>query len=106
MITDPYLHGRLGDIAGQLHVWAARAGALFVVFTGLYLVGRHRRLTVEDALAGVGLVIWLAADVGIAYFIAPDAALLRWLARGALAVALVAGYLTLRSGRPLGPEEV
>jgi YjbE family integral membrane protein len=106
MVTDPFLLGVLGESAGHLHAWAGRAGALFVVFLGLYLVRRHRRLTVEDALAGVGLVIWLAADVGIAQFIAPDATLLRWLARGAVAVALVIGYFALRSGRPLGPEEV
>jgi YjbE family integral membrane protein len=106
MTTDPFVLGWFGETAGHLHPWAGRAGALIVVGLGLVLVGRHRRLTVEDALAGVGLVIWLVADVGIAYFIEPSAIVLRWLARGALALALATGYMALRSGRPLGPEEI
>lgn len=106
LITDPVVFGLLGETVGHLDVWMGHAGALFVVFLGLYLISRHRRLTVEDGLAGIGLVIWLAAEIGIEHFIAPGAVLLRWLARGALAVALAGGYLTLRSGRPLGPEEV
>ena len=105
--TDPALLGWIGEAAAHLlHPWAGRAGALIVVGIGLFLVGRKRRLTVEDALAGVALVIWLAADIAIAHFIADTATLLRWLARGALAVVLAAGYVTLRSGRPLGPEDV
>jgi YjbE family integral membrane protein len=105
--TDPALVGFLGEAAaGQLHPWAGRAGALIVVGLGLVLVSRKRRLTVEDALAGVGLLIWFAADIGIAHFIADSAILLRWLARGTVAVVLAAGYVTLRSGRPLGREEV
>ena len=105
--TDPALLGWIGEAAAHLlHPWAGRAGALIVVGIGLFLVGRKRRLTVEDALAGVALVIWLAADIAIAHFIADTAILLRWLARGALAVVLAAGYVTLRSGRPLGPEDV
>jgi YjbE family integral membrane protein len=104
--TDPALLGWIGEAAHLLHPWAGRAGALIVVGIGLFLVGRKRRLTVEDALAGIALVIWLSADIGIAHFIADTAILLRWLARGALAVVLAAGYVTLRSGRPLGPEDV
>jgi len=104
--TDPALLGFLGETAAHLHPWAGRAGALIVVGLGLVLVSRKRRLTVEDALAGVGLLIWFAADVGIEHFIADTAILLRWLARGAVAVVLAAGYVTLRSGRPLGGEEV
>lgn len=106
LVTDPFLLGLFGETVGHLHAWAARAGALFVVFFGLYLVGRQRPLTVEDALAGVGLLILLAADIAIAQFVPPDAALTRWLARGALAVVLVVGYFALRSRRPLGAEEV
>jgi len=105
--TDPALLGWIGEAAAHLlHPWAGRAGALIVVGIGLYLVGRKRRLTVEDILAGIALVIWLAADIGIAHFIADNAVLLRWLVRGALAVVLAAGYVGLRSGRTLGPEDV
>jgi YjbE family integral membrane protein len=104
--TDPALVGFLGETAAHLHPWAGRAGALIVVGLGLILVSRKRRLTVEDALAGVGLLIWFAADVGIEHLIADTAVAMRWLARGAVAVVLAAGYVTLRSSRPLGGEEV
>lgn len=105
--TDPALIGWIGEAAAHLlHPWAGRAGALIVVGGGLFLVGRKRRLTVEDMLAGIALVIWLAADIGIAHFIAVTAILLRWLVRGALVVVLAAGYMALRSGRTLGPEDV
>jgi YjbE family integral membrane protein len=105
--TDPALVGFLGDAtAGQLHPWAGRAGALIVVGLGLIMVGRRRRLTVEDALAGAGLLIWLAADIGIDHFITETAILLRWLTRCAVAIVLAVGYVTLRSGRRLGGEEV
>jgi YjbE family integral membrane protein len=104
--TDPALLAFLSETAAHLHPWAGRAGALIVVGLGLIMIGRYRRLTVEDALAGVGLLIWLAADIGIEHFIADTAILLRWLARGAVAVVLAAGYVTLRSRRPLGREEV
>jgi YjbE family integral membrane protein len=105
--TDPALDSWIGDAAaGQLHPWAGRAGALVVVGLGLVMVGRRRRLTVEDALAGLGLLIWLATDIGIEHFITETAILLRWLTRCAVAIVLAVGYVTLRSGRRLGGEEV
>jgi YjbE family integral membrane protein len=104
--TDPALLGYFGDVMYHWHGWAARAGALLVVGIGLFKVGRKRRLTIEDLLAGVGLVIWLASDVGIEGLIPPKGNLLRWSVRGVVAVVLAAGYLALRSGRPIGPEEV
>jgi YjbE family integral membrane protein len=106
MSTDPVLLAWLAETASDLHPWAGRAGALGVVFLGLFLVRHRRHLTVEDALAGVGLVIWIVGDIGIEHFIAPDAFVLSWLARGALALVIAAGYMALRSGRPLGGEEV
>jgi YjbE family integral membrane protein len=105
MCTDPALIGFFPAV-GEWHAWAGRAGALLVVGLGLLQTSRRRPLTVEDALAAVGLVVWLAGDVGIEQLIALDAILLRWSARGAVAVVLAAGYLALRSGRSIGPEEV
>jgi YjbE family integral membrane protein len=104
--TDPALLGYFGDVMYHWHAWAGRAGALIVVGFGLFKVGRKRRLTVEDVLAGAGLLIWLAADVGIETLIPPEGNLLRWSVRGAIALVLAAGYLALRSGRPIGREEV
>jgi YjbE family integral membrane protein len=104
--TDPALLGFLGETATHLHLWAGRAGALIVVGLGLIVVGRKRRLTVEDVLAGVSLVIWLGADVGIEHLIADTAVAMRWLVRGAVATLLAVGYKALRSRRRLGGEEV
>jgi YjbE family integral membrane protein len=106
MSTDPALLGLLGATAAHLHPWAGRAGALIVIGFGLALLSRKRRLTVDDVLAGVGLLVWFAADVAIEHWIAEGATAARWLARGAVAVVLAIGYLALRSGRSLGREEV
>jgi YjbE family integral membrane protein len=106
MITDPALLGWLGDAAYHWQGWAGAAGALIVVGFGLIQVRRKRRLTMEDILAGIGVLIWLAADIGIDYFIAETAILLRWLVRGAVVVLLAAGYIALRNSRPIGPEDV
>jgi YjbE family integral membrane protein len=94
--TDPALLGWIGEAAAYLlNPWVGRAGALIVVGTGLFLI-----------LAGIALVIWLAADIVIAHFIADTALMLRWLVRGAVLVVLAVGYMALRSGRTLGPEDV
>jgi YjbE family integral membrane protein len=105
--TDPAVAGIVGHAAaGQLETWAGRAGALLVLGIGLARVHRRRRLTVEDVLAGVGLSIWLAADIGIAHFIAETAVLMRWTTRAAVLLLLALGYAALRSGRAVGREEV
>jgi YjbE family integral membrane protein len=105
--TDPAMAGFIGPAAAHhMETWTGRAGALLVLGVGLLRVARRRRLTVEDVLAGVGLVIWLAADVGIAYFVAETAVATRWLIRGGLFVLLAFGYFALRSGRAVGGEEV
>ena len=58
---------------------------IIVVGVGLSWCGRHRRLTVEDILAGVGLLIWLVADIGIEHFIAETAIRTALAGRGAVA---------------------
>ena len=105
--TDPALTGLIGHAAaGHLETWAGRVGALAVLGIGLIRVHRHRRLTVEDMLAGVGLLIWLGADIGIARFIAESAQITRWAIRIVLLALLTVGYFGLRSSRAIGGEEV
>jgi len=105
--TDPAFAAFIGPAAsGHMQSWAGRAGALLVVGFGLIKVGRRRRLTVEDVLAGVGLLIWLGADMAIAYLIPETAVLTRWATRGGVFLLLAAGYFALRSGRAVGREEV
>lgn len=105
--TDPALAGFIGiPAAHHLETWAGRAGALLVLAFGLIRVRRHRRLIVEDVLAGVGLVTWICVDIAIAHFIAETAVLTRWLVRAALFALLAFGYFGLRSSRAVGREEV
>jgi YjbE family integral membrane protein len=104
--TDPALLGYFGDVMYLWHAWAGRAGALIVVGIGLLQVSRRRRLSVEDVMAGVGLLVWLAADVGIAHFIAPAEIALRWLARGVILLMFLTAYAFMRGGRAVGREQV
>ena len=105
--TDPALAGLIGHAAaGHLETWAGRVGALAVLGIGLIRVHRHRRLTIEDMLAGVGLLIWLGADIGIDRFIAESAQVTRWGIRIVLFALLTVGYFGLRSSRAIGGEEV
>jgi YjbE family integral membrane protein len=105
--TDPALAALIGHVAtGHVETWAGRAGALLVLGIGLIRVHRHRRLTVEDVLAGVGLLIWLGADIGIDWFIAEGAQITRWAIRIVLFALLTVGYFGLRSSRAIGGEEV
>ncbi len=106
MSTDPAVIGWLGAAtAHDLHNWAGRVGALFVVGTGLFLVRRHRALQPDDIMAGVGVVVWILADVVIEASIDDAHEVARWIARGVLAVALTAGYAISRSRRRVGTEE-
>jgi YjbE family integral membrane protein len=105
--TDPALAGFIGaPAAHHMETPAGRAGALLVLAFGFIRVRRHRRLTVEDMLAGIGLVIWVGADIAIAQFVPETAMLTRWAARAAVFALLAVGYFGLRSGRALGREEV
>jgi YjbE family integral membrane protein len=105
--TDSALTDFIGPPAAHLlETWAGRAGALLVLAIGLFRVSRRRRLIVDDVLAGVGLLIWLGADVVTAAFIAEGAVLTRWMIRAGVLLLLVLGYFGLRSGRAIGGEEV
>jgi YjbE family integral membrane protein len=106
MSSDPALLGFIGQAAQHWHPWAGRIGAAVVVGLGLILVSRNRRLTMEDMLAGIGLVVLLAAAAGIDRVIAADATAARWLALAAVAAALAAAYMALRSHRPPGSEQL
>src|SRR3954462_7466909 len=58
MATDPGLVGKLSEATlHTLHIWGGPIGGLIVVGTGYWLVGRHRKLMLDEILAGVALVI-------------------------------------------------
>ncbi len=107
LVTDPAVAGWLGESAAHFwHSWASRLGAVIVTLVGLYTVNRGRKLLVEDILAGVFLVVWIAGDVAIDAMFTETESMKRWLTRGVIAVGLVVAYAFVRSNRAVGPEEV
>ncbi|MEI7804342.1 MAG: YjbE family putative metal transport protein [Hyphomicrobiales bacterium] len=99
MSTDPAVAGWAGPaVLHQLHDWGGRIGALLVVGLGYMMVRKHRALKLDEILAGVGLVIWIAADIIIDNMFGgatPDLVKL-WSSRGVVFVALLIGYMMVR----------
>src|SRR5882672_552621 len=63
MATDPALNGWLSEpVLHQLHIWGGPVGGIIVVGMGYILVGKHRRLMLDEILAGVALLIWIVVD--------------------------------------------
>src|SRR3954463_14630728 len=58
MVTDPALANWFSEpVLHQLHIWGGPIGGLIVMALGYIIVGRHRRLKLDEVLAGVALVI-------------------------------------------------
>src|SRR5204862_279522 len=58
MVNDVVLNGWFSaPVLHQLHVWGGPVGGIIVVGMGYILVGRHRRLILDEILAGVALLI-------------------------------------------------
>lgn len=97
--TDPFLTSFFTEATlHEMHAWAGPLGGLIVVGIGYAMVRRHRRLYLDEILAGVGLVLWIIMDrltdslFGGAN---PDLAAI-WEVRGALFVTLVIIYVVCR----------
>ena len=99
MATDPSLARVFGEATLRvLHDWGGPVGGLIVVGIGYIMVGRHRRLALDEILAGVALVIWIVVDrISDELFGGATADLLKiWSIRGALIVALIIAYMVCR----------
>lgn len=97
--TDPFLTSFFTEATlHEMHAWAGPLGGLIVIGVGYMLVRRHRRLYLDEVLAGVGLVLWIVMDrltdslFGGAN---PDLTAI-WEIRGALFVTLVIIYVVCR----------
>src|SRR5204862_3980778 len=93
----------LGDwfsepVQHQLHIWGGPVGGIIVLGTGYILVGRHRRLILDEILAGVALLIWVVFDrVNDSLFGGANPDLFKiWSARGVLLAALIVAYAIAR----------
>ena len=63
MATDPVLAKVLSE--GQLHLLhdvGGPVGGIIVLGLGYIIVGRHRRLFLDEILAGVALAVWIVGD--------------------------------------------
>jgi hypothetical protein len=72
------------------------------------LVSRHRRLILDEVLAGVALLIWIVVDrINDRLFGGADPDLVRiWTVRGAVFVLLIAAYAVARSQWHVEQEKV
>jgi YjbE family integral membrane protein len=109
MVNDPALTGYIGGpLLHQLHIWGGPVGGFFVLGMGYFLVGKHRRLILDEILAGVALAVWVVVDrVNDNLFggASPDQ-LKIWSVRGALMVVLIAAYAFARNQWHIEQEEV
>ncbi len=63
MVTDPALNGWFSEpVLHQLHIWGGPVGGIIVLGLGYIIVGRHRRLILDEILAGVALLVWIVVE--------------------------------------------
>src|SRR5256885_225400 len=63
MATDAALNNWFSEaVLHQLHIWGGPVGGFIVLGLGYVIVGQHRRLILDEILAGVALLIWIIVD--------------------------------------------
>ncbi len=109
MVNDAALSGWFGEaILHQFHIWGGPIGGIFVLGMGYILVGRHRRLILDEILAGAALLIWIAVErVNDTLFGGANPDLVKiWSVRAALFAAMVVAYAIARSQWHIEQEKV
>jgi YjbE family integral membrane protein len=99
MAADSALNGWLSEpVLHQLHIWGGPVGGIFVLGMGYILVGKHRRLILDEILAGVALLIWIVVDrVSESLFGGANPDLLKiWTVRCVLLAVLIVAYVIAR----------
>jgi YjbE family integral membrane protein len=100
MVTDPALAGWFSDaVLQQLHIWGGPVGGFIVLGLGYIIVSRHRRLILDEILAGVALLVWIIVDrVSDALYGGADPDLVKiWAIRGVLILVMTVAYGMCRS---------
>jgi len=109
MTTDPVLAGVFSETTlHALHIWGGPAGGIIVLAAGYILVGRHRRLFLDEILAGVALIVWIVVDRvsdSLLGGVNPDLVKI-WSVRGALLLILIVAYAICRNRWHIEKEEV
>src|SRR5438477_187507 len=99
MVTDPVLANWFSEpLLHQLHIWGGPVGGLIVMGLGYIIVGQHRRLILDEILAGVALVIWIIVDrISDSMFGGADPDLVKiWIVRFVLILAMTVAYALAR----------
>jgi YjbE family integral membrane protein len=99
MVTDPALNSWFSEpVLHQLHIWGGPIGGIIVLGLGYIIVGKHRRLMLDEILAGVALLVWIAVErVNETLYGGANAELAKlWGVRGGLLVAMVIAYALAR----------
>jgi YjbE family integral membrane protein len=109
MATDPMLARIFSETTMHaLHEWGGPVGGLIVVGIGYVLVRKHRRLYVDEILAGLGLLVWIVVDRfsdSIFGGATPSLATI-WGIRGALVVFMAIAYVICRKRWHVEAEKV
>jgi YjbE family integral membrane protein len=109
MVSDSALGDWFSEPAQhQLHIWGGPVGGIIVLVTGYILVSRHRRLILDEILAGVALLIWILVDrVNDTLFGGANPDLVRiWTVRGAAFALMIVGYAVARRQWHIEHKEV
>jgi YjbE family integral membrane protein len=109
MVTDSALGGWFSEpVLHQLHIWGGPVGGIIVIGMGYMMVGKHRRLILDEILAGVALLIWIVVDrVNDSLFGGANPDLLKiWAVRGALFAVMIVAYSVARSQWHIEQKEV
>src|SRR5438874_830854 len=100
MFKDDVLAAWFSDsVMHQLHNWGGPVGGIIVIAAGYILVRQHRRLMLDEVIAGVALLIWVVLErVNETLFggHSPDLAKI-WSLRGAVFAVMVAAYALARN---------
>jgi YjbE family integral membrane protein len=98
MVTDPALAGWFSEaVLHQLHTWGGPVGGFIVLGLGYIIVGRHRRLILDEILAGIALLIWIIVDRISENVLGADANPLKvWGIRGVLILLMIVAYAIAR----------
>ena len=109
MAADSALAGFFSEtVLHQLHDWGGPIGGAIVLAAGYILVGRHRRLVLDEILAGVALIAWIVVDrVNDNLFGGANPEMVKiWTVRGGLLLVLILAYAFARSRWHIEQQEV
>src|SRR3954465_7765489 len=100
MVPDPALaNGFSAAGLPQPPTWGGPVGGFIVLGLGYIIVGQHRRLILDEVLAGVALVVWIIVDrVGDGLYGGADPDLMKvWGVRLALLLVMAGCYAICRN---------